>query len=208
MGAETDKAPIILLNFNQNDVQKILDRDKRDKEERILVDAVKREKAEETRHQLTQHAPTVQEAELEGAALSVEGANVHEVQQITEGNSGQTMGHNAEGYIDDEQDVETFSDASNEMHVLSDSSAGSDEIPRIQTQRLRRRARAITRTGDAVDDSQHCFENMVYSSLPYTVCSSSNKHSFHGVLLDEERILGLRTNILQRVTTVHIFHCA
>jgi hypothetical protein len=55
----------------------------------------------------------------------------------------------------------------------------------------RRRPKAITQS-DPLDDGNSCFDEIVYSQLPYTVSSSPDKYRFSGILLDEERILGLR----------------
>jgi len=38
------------------------------------------------------------------------------------------------------------------------------------------------------------FAEPVLGSLPYVACASERPHPFHGVLLDEERIVGLRVS--------------
>lgn len=84
---------------------------------------------------------------------------------------------------DDDDDEDWMDDLYDEESNECDSS--------IPPQRPRRRVKAMTRESDALDDMTRCFHNIVYSSLPYTVCSSEEKYKFKGVLLDEERILGL-----------------
>ncbi|KAF9441393.1 hypothetical protein P691DRAFT_715188 [Macrolepiota fuliginosa MF-IS2] len=67
--------------------------------------------------------------------------------------------------------------------------------------------RAVTRAMDPLSDPNHCFENTVYSSLPYTVRSSQVKYSFDALLLDEESILGIRMTDSERIKEIHVLHC-
>ncbi|KAF9449342.1 hypothetical protein P691DRAFT_791217 [Macrolepiota fuliginosa MF-IS2] len=55
---------------------------------------------------------------------------------------------------------------------------------------LQPRARAVVRAMDPLDDPDCCFEDTVYSSLPYTIRSSKEKYRFGSLQPDEEYILG------------------
>lgn len=182
IGVETYNSPIIMLNFNQNDVLKVLDREKRDKEEKV---AAERE-AKNIEASRAQHPSIVQGPNMGGATRSSEDSSIQTEQEIDSGKGTEHSGDENTEY----QDVETFSDTSDEVPAGDFDEASQDRI-----QPSPPRAKAIIQAGDAVDDSQHCFENMVYSSLPYTVSSSLNNYRFHGVLLDEERILGLQVHL-------------
>ncbi|KAF9450683.1 hypothetical protein P691DRAFT_809698 [Macrolepiota fuliginosa MF-IS2] len=67
--------------------------------------------------------------------------------------------------------------------------------------------KVVTRALDPLDDPDRCFEDTVYSSLPYTMRSSQDKYDFEDLFLDEERMLGTRTdgdwNLLKQL---HILH--
>jgi hypothetical protein len=60
----------------------------------------------------------------------------------------------------------------------------------------KQKVKAMAREKDPLDDHTRCFHGVVYSSLPYTVYSSTEQYDYHGVLLDEERILGLSVRTL------------
>ncbi|KAF9445398.1 hypothetical protein P691DRAFT_270992 [Macrolepiota fuliginosa MF-IS2] len=67
-------------------------------------------------------------------------------------------------------------------------------------------ARAVTRAMDPLNDQKRCFENTVYSSLPYTVRSSQDKYNFDALLLDEESIIGIRMAGRNQIKELHILH--
>ena len=55
--------------------------------------------------------------------------------------------------------------------------------------------KSITRKNVALTDKYQCFQDSVYSGLSFTVYPSKRNHNFQGVMLDEERVLGLRVRI-------------
>ncbi|KAF9445405.1 hypothetical protein P691DRAFT_710364 [Macrolepiota fuliginosa MF-IS2] len=83
--------------------------------------------------------------------------------------------------------------------------AGEEGDPSFSELRLNENI--VIRSRDPLEDPEHCFEDVVYSSLPYTVCKSTEKYSFRGLLLDEERILGLSVGPWADIKGVHVFHC-
>ncbi|KAF9442874.1 hypothetical protein P691DRAFT_680660 [Macrolepiota fuliginosa MF-IS2] len=50
----------------------------------------------------------------------------------------------------------------------------------------------VVQAMDPLNDPDGCFENAVYSSLPYTIRISQEKYSFSALILDEESILGIK----------------
>ncbi|KAF9448675.1 hypothetical protein P691DRAFT_775215 [Macrolepiota fuliginosa MF-IS2] len=70
----------------------------------------------------------------------------------------------------------------------------------------RLRSRVVTRTMDALDDPEGCFEHTVYSSLPYTVHWSQDKYEFDELILDEENILGIQEDDEDNIEVIHILH--
>ncbi|KAF9448585.1 hypothetical protein P691DRAFT_800519 [Macrolepiota fuliginosa MF-IS2] len=69
-------------------------------------------------------------------------------------------------------------------------------------------AKGIVRSRDTLHDPTGCFENTVYSSLPYTVCSSQGEYNFSDILLSEESILGLcAVGGWNYVKEVRVLHC-
>ncbi|KAF9444929.1 hypothetical protein P691DRAFT_711116, partial [Macrolepiota fuliginosa MF-IS2] len=56
-------------------------------------------------------------------------------------------------------------------------------------------------------DPDHCFRDIVYSSLPYTMRSSQDKYDFEDLLLGEEYVLGIQTDGgWNRIKHLHILH--
>ncbi|KAF9448683.1 hypothetical protein P691DRAFT_704507 [Macrolepiota fuliginosa MF-IS2] len=70
----------------------------------------------------------------------------------------------------------------------------------------RSQAKAVIRALSPLNDPHYCFENTVYSSLPYTVRSSQDMHGFDEILLDEESILGVQYSDLGFVKQIHVLH--
>ncbi|KAF9440082.1 hypothetical protein P691DRAFT_803594 [Macrolepiota fuliginosa MF-IS2] len=66
--------------------------------------------------------------------------------------------------------------------------------------------KVVIRALDPLADPGHCFENIVYSSLPYTMRSSREKYHFEDLLLGEEHMLGARLAGMRRIKQLHIFH--
>ncbi|KAF9453488.1 hypothetical protein P691DRAFT_755543 [Macrolepiota fuliginosa MF-IS2] len=66
--------------------------------------------------------------------------------------------------------------------------------------------KAVIRPWDPLNDMENCFEGVVHSSLPYLVQTSVGRYKFDGLLLDEERILGIELKDWDRITSVHILH--
>ncbi|KAF9445400.1 hypothetical protein P691DRAFT_805703 [Macrolepiota fuliginosa MF-IS2] len=64
----------------------------------------------------------------------------------------------------------------------------------------------VTQTMDPLNGPDGCFENTIYSSLPYTVRSSRNKYSFDELLLDEEGILGILMSSRERIEGIQVLH--
>ncbi|KXN81081.1 hypothetical protein AN958_06125 [Leucoagaricus sp. SymC.cos] len=73
-------------------------------------------------------------------------------------------------------------------------------------QEKEKRLTAMVRPDDPIPDERHVFREIGYSSLSYTVCASKKKYPFDGVLIDEERIIGLASDPLQRIKTLDILH--
>ncbi|KAF9448680.1 hypothetical protein P691DRAFT_729223 [Macrolepiota fuliginosa MF-IS2] len=69
---------------------------------------------------------------------------------------------------------------------------------------LRPREKTVIRSTDPLDDPHGCFENTVYSSLPYVMRTSQDKYSFDALLLDEESVLGIREDGSGRVIEIHV----
>ncbi|KAF9448677.1 hypothetical protein P691DRAFT_800386 [Macrolepiota fuliginosa MF-IS2] len=67
-------------------------------------------------------------------------------------------------------------------------------------------AKVVVRPMSPLSDPDDCFENTVYSSLPYTVRSSLEKYSFDGLIPDEESILGVREDYDRQIREIQIFH--
>lgn len=175
VGTETDRAPLILLNFNQMDVARILAAEKEDLEATIREEALRRMKREKQR-----------------TSKGVSMGQGMDQQARYERPKGEEI--NAD-YVEEYGGKSSELGEDENLEALSDSTSSDLEEFERTPSKSRRRAKAITRVGDTLDDSQRCFEDIVYSSLPYTVCSSLDKYTFDGVLLDEERILGLRVRI-------------
>lgn len=74
---------------------------------------------------------------------------------------------------------ETFDDSD------SDDSDGMDGLSKpIGQVRINRRTQRFW-------NRNQCFQDKVHSNLPFTIYSSKKRYNFQGVMLDEERILGL-----------------
>ncbi|KAF9448678.1 hypothetical protein P691DRAFT_800388 [Macrolepiota fuliginosa MF-IS2] len=69
------------------------------------------------------------------------------------------------------------------------------------------RAKFVIQSMDPLDDPYGCFENTVYSSLPYIVYTSQDKYSFNALLLDEESVLGIREDNEGQMKEIHVLHC-
>ncbi|KAF9448681.1 hypothetical protein P691DRAFT_800391 [Macrolepiota fuliginosa MF-IS2] len=67
-------------------------------------------------------------------------------------------------------------------------------------------AKAIIQSLDPLDDPYGCFENTVYSSLPYTSRQSRGKYNPDILVLDEESVLGIREGDERRIKEIHILH--
>ncbi|KAF9459891.1 hypothetical protein BDZ94DRAFT_985969 [Collybia nuda] len=52
----------------------------------------------------------------------------------------------------------------------------------------------------------HAFMYPVASHLPYMVCSLDKAHGYDGVLMDEQRLIGLKTNEMGKVQDIEILH--
>jgi hypothetical protein len=175
IGSEIDSTPLILLNFNQKDVMKVLEAEKSERNAWDRAQRAKERLAALTSQgdpQLHQEIYEVR-VNLEEAMLQL-GLSVEEYNQrpisLDDHNEGDDPGTNVLSDND-------FSDLNNSSPVR------------------RKRVKAMTQLSDALDDPHHCFQNITYSGLPYTVCLSKEKYSFHGALLDEEMILGLRVSV-------------
>ncbi|KAF9449346.1 hypothetical protein P691DRAFT_728064 [Macrolepiota fuliginosa MF-IS2] len=71
----------------------------------------------------------------------------------------------------------------------------------------RLRIKTVNQGLDPLDDPGHCFENIVYSSLPYTVRSSLEKYKFQNLFLGEEYVLGTQTAEGRKwIKQLHILH--
>ncbi|KAF9442459.1 hypothetical protein P691DRAFT_714395 [Macrolepiota fuliginosa MF-IS2] len=66
--------------------------------------------------------------------------------------------------------------------------------------------KVVIRALDPLDDPGCCFENVVYSSLPYTVRLSQDKYDFQHLFLDEEHILGAQLGGRRRIKQLHVLH--
>ncbi|KAF9449345.1 hypothetical protein P691DRAFT_570429 [Macrolepiota fuliginosa MF-IS2] len=67
--------------------------------------------------------------------------------------------------------------------------------------------RAVIRGLDPLNDPHRCFESTVYSSLPYTVCSSQGGYGFEHLNLDEDYILGTQVNEnWHHMKQLHVLH--
>lgn len=182
IGFENESVSLILLNFNQNDVTRVLAMERREHEAKMRTRLA--------RNRLT-------ELRLQGDKA-----------QITVGQPVATFEQTMEelGIPEAEWSLMGLSmsegDDDDWMDVLSD----DDSDDWDGSVRPKRRMKAMNRQDEAVDDSHRCFAEIVYSNLPYSVCSSQERYRYNGVLLDEERILGLKTNLVHRITTVDILH--
>ncbi|TFK41206.1 hypothetical protein BDQ12DRAFT_679076 [Crucibulum laeve] len=56
-----------------------------------------------------------------------------------------------------------------------------------------------------VEDSE-CFVDSIESSLPYTACASTQSFEYEGVLMDEERVLGLSTDMVDRIQSICVHY--
>ncbi|KAF9443460.1 hypothetical protein P691DRAFT_778871 [Macrolepiota fuliginosa MF-IS2] len=78
--------------------------------------------------------------------------------------------------------------------------SSSSSEPWLQT-------KMVTRALDPLDDPDHCFEDTVYSSLPYTMRSSQDNYDFANLLLGDEYMLGIqRDGGWTRIKQLHVFH--
>ncbi|KAF9445403.1 hypothetical protein P691DRAFT_271106 [Macrolepiota fuliginosa MF-IS2] len=89
-----------------------------------------------------------------------------------------------------------------EARMLDEDGQSADYSPSSS----RFRTKAVIQSLDPLDDPDHCFENTVYSYLPCTVRTSQGTHFFDGLLLDEENILGLRTDGEECLAEVQILY--
>ncbi|KAF9444337.1 hypothetical protein P691DRAFT_763497 [Macrolepiota fuliginosa MF-IS2] len=165
-------APIILLNFSQIDVARVLAAEK--------------------------HSPKV-------APLGVDdrGGDRNEADEDAEGpDLSEDKGGQGLGPAGKDKEVSSQSHETSAPGISSDQpveKTKEDDSPRVQ-------AKAVIRALDPLDDSEKCFENTVYSSLPYTVRSSRDRYGFDRLFLGEECILGLRLDDEDRVKQVHVLH--
>ncbi|KAF8961935.1 hypothetical protein BDZ97DRAFT_1826703, partial [Flammula alnicola] len=60
-------------------------------------------------------------------------------------------------------------------------------------------------TSEIVEPSE-TFSEHVEGRLPYVACASARTYAFHGVLLDEERVIGIRTDVMDRIKHVEVHH--
>ncbi|KAF9472446.1 hypothetical protein BDN70DRAFT_844484 [Pholiota conissans] len=60
-------------------------------------------------------------------------------------------------------------------------------------------------TSELVEPAE-TFAERVEGSLPYVACASGKTYPFNGVLLDEERILGIRVDFLDRIRQIEVHH--
>ncbi|KAF8880304.1 hypothetical protein BD779DRAFT_1094532 [Infundibulicybe gibba] len=56
------------------------------------------------------------------------------------------------------------------------------------------------------DDIYGLFSIPVYSRLPYCGVESEGEYEYHGVLMDEERLLGIKVDAWDRVTSIDVMH--
>ncbi|KAF9448684.1 hypothetical protein P691DRAFT_30724 [Macrolepiota fuliginosa MF-IS2] len=86
------------------------------------------------------------------------------------------------------------------IHVGKAETGVSPFVPRLG-------ASVIARSMDPLNDPNGCFENTVYSSLPYTMRSSQEKYNSNALLLDEEGILCIKMNDDEMcITEVRVLH--
>jgi len=147
--------PLVLLNFNQNDVTKLHTVEKRKREIRVHARLIEHRSTElgATRQNLGQHTMTFDHTTPENVV------------------SNSTL------------DIPSYD-------WLYDDSNGIDGL-----MYPRGILKSITRKNVALTDRYQCFQDSVYSGLSFTVYPSKRNHNFQGVMLDEERVLGLRVRI-------------
>ncbi|KAF9449609.1 hypothetical protein P691DRAFT_812092 [Macrolepiota fuliginosa MF-IS2] len=67
--------------------------------------------------------------------------------------------------------------------------------------------KVVTRALDPLDDPDRCFEDTVYSSLPYTMRSSQDSYDFAHLLLGDECMLGIQTDgDWNRIKQLRVLH--
>ncbi|KAF8880289.1 hypothetical protein BD779DRAFT_1675987 [Infundibulicybe gibba] len=59
---------------------------------------------------------------------------------------------------------------------------------------------------EKLDDDAGIFREPVYSALPYCRYKSEENHSYDGVFIDEERLLGITTDVSDDIVSIDIMH--
>jgi hypothetical protein len=93
---------------------------------------------------------------------------------------------------DVEMELNSTSCISETQREASEFPNSLDEDVSIETLNLSKRIWCMTKPN--VLEPADTFAEPVLGSLPYVACASERPHPFHGVLLDEERIVGLRVS--------------
>lgn len=187
IGGDTVPAPIMLLNFNQTDVAKA---SAAQKERENLFPRLEGTEIRGVDEGPTSQSPTQDESQV----------LEDETQGFSEGDEDGVEVTSIEIDDDDDEDDDGWqTDESGELDTgpTDDNSDGPNPVPHpSQLQRRRCRVRVITDYGESLEDSHRCFQNIIHARLPYTVCSTTEEFRYHGVLMDEERIIGLRVRII------------
>jgi len=121
------------------------------------------------------------------------------------GHDGSPLGSDFGAVVDREEEQIRFAQGSNVEIGLNSTSGipatqgGASEFPNsldedvsVETLNLSKRIWCMTKPN--VLEPSDTFAEPVLGSLPYFACASERPHPFHGVLLDEERIVGLRVS--------------
>ncbi|KAF9449347.1 hypothetical protein P691DRAFT_759122 [Macrolepiota fuliginosa MF-IS2] len=124
-----------------------------------------------------------------------------------EGDWFEDNGKQLQRYAEKGREVLSQLHGSSASRLLFDPSANESETGSSSSQ-PRSRTKVVTRALDPLDDPGRCFENTVYSALPYTVRSSQDSLcDFEDLFLQEEYILGTQTaGSWDLIKQVHVLH--
>ncbi|KAI3605823.1 hypothetical protein WG66_012393 [Moniliophthora roreri] len=64
----------------------------------------------------------------------------------------------------------------------------------------------VRRGATLLEESAHIFADQINSYLPFVESRTKQLYGFDGALMDDERIIGIKTDIIGHITSVEIFH--